>query len=357
MRVIVAMSGGVDSAVAALKLKLQGYEVIGVFMKNWKEEARGMGCSAAEDWQDVQDCCQHLGVPCYAVDFSQEYRERVFSVFLSEYRAGRTPNPDVLCNREIKFNVFLKYALQLGAEKIATGHFAGTDLEGRLFRGSDPRKDQSYFLYMLKNTSLKRTLFPVGSMTKEEVRLAAREAGISVHAKRDSTGICFIGERNFREFLKGFLPVNPGLIRTDKGIVAGTHEGLMYYTLGQRKGLGIGGRGDGSPFFVVGKDYSSNELIVAQGRDHPLLYTDGALVEGLTWVREAPCKKGEEVLLQAKLRYRQPDQPTRLIMGEEGTASLRFLSPQRAVTPGQSAVFYDGVECLGGGVIQNAFRD
>ncbi len=357
MRVVTGMSGGVDSAVAALLLKRQGHDVVGVFMKNWEEKDPAGGCTAAEDWQDVQDCCALIGIPYYSVNFSREYRERVFSVFLDEYRSGRTPNPDVLCNREIKFRAFLDFAMQAGAEKIATGHFARTGADGRLFRGFDPNKDQSYFLYMLRSRQLSATLFPVGCMTKNAVRETAAAAGLPVHDKPDSTGICFIGERDFKRFLKGFLPAQPGLIRTDRGEAIGAHEGLMYYTIGQRKGIGIGGKGDGSPFYVVGKDLAANELIVSQGRGHPLLYSDGAVIEQLSWVLHAPCGAGERIGLSAKFRYRQPDQRVSFSLGEGGTALLQFQVPQRAVTPGQSAVLYQGDECLGGGIVRSVFRN
>ena len=354
MRVVVGMSGGVDSAVSALLRKRQGYEVIGVFMKNWEEKDENGICTAESDWRDVQDVCELIDIPYYSVNFAKEYRERVFSLFLSEYRAGRTPNPDVLCNREIKFKAFLDFAMQLGAEKMATGHFVRTDAEGRLLKGVDANKDQSYFLYMLHEAQLKKSIFPVGGMTKQEVRRIAREAGLPVSAKKDSTGVCFIGERDFRAFLKSFLPAQPGDMVTPEGETVGRHEGLMYYTLGQRRGLGIGGRGDGRSFFVVDKDLENNRLIVVQGEDHPLLYSRGCLASQATFVGEAlpentPCR------LTAKFRYRQPDQPVTVTRtGDE----LHFLfdSPQRAVTPGQSAVLYDGEKCLGGGIIESVER-
>ena len=352
MRVVVGMSGGVDSSVAALLLKRQGYDVVGVFMKNWEEEDENGVCTAENDWRDVRDVCDLIGIPYYAVNFSKEYRDRVFSLFLSEYRAGRTPNPDVLCNREIKFRAFLDFGLQLGAEKIATGHFTRTDEKGRLLRGVDQAKDQSYFLYMLKAAKLQKTIFPVGGMTKGEVRALAREAGLPVSDKKDSTGVCFIGERHFKKFLMEFLPAQPGDMVTPGGEIVGRHDGLMYYTLGQRRGLGIGGRGDGRSFFVVGKDLEKNQLIVVQGEDSPLLYSRVVTASGATFVGE-PIKEDIPYRLTAKFRYRQSDQP--VTVTRRGDA-LEIVSdtPQRAVTPGQSAVLYDGEECLGGGIIETA---
>jgi tRNA-uridine 2-sulfurtransferase len=353
VRIVVGMSGGVDSAVSALLLKQQGHDVVGVFMKNWEEQDENGVCAAENDWNDVRDVCAMIGVPHYSVNFAREYRERVFSLFLDEYRAGRTPNPDVLCNREIKFKAFLDFAMQLEADKIATGHFVQTDIDGHLLRGADRNKDQSYFLYMLKSRQLQKTVFPVGDMTKAEVRAFARGAGLPVAAKKDSTGICFIGERNFREFLKEFLPAQPGDITTQDGERIGRHDGLMYYTLGQRRGLGIGGRGDGRSFFVVEKDLARNILVVAQGGDHPLLYSRWATVDQLTWV----CAEKTEIptRLDARFRYRQQDQKVTLTFDGDG-ARVVFDQPQRAVTPGQSAVFYNGDECLGGGIIRETFR-
>jgi tRNA-uridine 2-sulfurtransferase len=352
VRVVVGMSGGVDSAVSALLLKRQGHEVVGVFMKNWEEQDENGVCAAENDWNDVRDVCSVLDIPYYSVNFSAEYRERVFSLFLDEYRAGRTPNPDVLCNREIKFKAFLDFALRLDADRIATGHFSRTDADGRLLRGADPLKDQSYFLYMLKRAQLLKTIFPVGGMTKAQVRVLARDAGLPVAAKKDSTGICFIGERDFKAFLKEYLPAQPGDIVTPDGEKIGRHDGLMYYTLGQRHGLGIGGRGDGRSFFVADKDLSRNLLVAVQGGDHPLLYSRGAVVQHLTWVR-SPVEGS--VCLAARFRYRQPDQKVTLTMDGD-CATVVYDQPQRAVTPGQSAVFYSGEECLGGGIIRETFR-
>lgn len=353
MRVVVGMSGGVDSAVSALLLKRQGYDVLGVFMKNWEEKDENGICTSENDWQDVQAVCDAIDIPYYNVNFTKEYYERVFSVFLSEYQKGRTPNPDVLCNKEIKFKAFLDFALKAGAEKIATGHFVQTNPQGDLLRGEDNNKDQSYFLYMLKKKQLQRAMFPVGHLTKRMVREIAEEANLPVFSKKDSTGICFIGERHFKSFLAGFLPAQPGIMRSVTGEVIGRHDGLMYYTIGQRRGLGIGGRGDGRSFFVVQKDLQNNELIVAQGEDHPLLYSSSAMVEQLTWIDQPPCLEGEELHLFAKFRYRQPDQGVRITFQNEN-AHLIFDEPQRAITPGQSAVFYQGNKCFGGGIINRA---
>ena len=277
-RIVIGMSGGVDSSVAALLLKQQGYDVVGVFMKNWEEKDENGTCTAAEDWEDVQAVCDKIDIPYYSVNFAKEYYDRVFSYFLDEYRKGRTPNPDVLCNREIKFKAFLDYAMKLGAEKMATGHFVRSEVrDGHpvLLKGDDPNKDQSYFLYMLKEAQLAKSLFPVGGMTKAQVREIARQNGLPVASKKDSTGVCFIGERNFRQFLQGFLPMQPGDMRTEDGETVGEHIGLAYYTLGQRRGLGIGGRGDGRSWFVIGKDLEHNVLLVSQGEDSPRLYSRG----------------------------------------------------------------------------------
>lgn len=354
MRVVVGMSGGVDSAVSALLLKRQGYDVIGVFMKNWEEQDENGVCTAESDWRDVQDVCEIIGIPYYSVNFAREYRDRVFSLFLSEYQAGRTPNPDVLCNREIKFKAFLDFAMQLGAEKMATGHFVQTDGQGHLLRGADGNKDQSYFLYMLHEKQLRKAIFPVGGLTKPQVRQLAQEAGLPVSAKKDSTGVCFIGERDFKAFLQGFLPAQPGEMVTPAGEIVGRHDGLMYYTLGQRRGLGIGGRGDGRSFFVVDKDLKRNRLIVAQGEDHPLLYSRAALASQATFISE-PLPEGVPCHVTAKFRYRQPDQGVTVTRAGD---TLRFVfdEPQRAVTPGQSAVIYDGDRCLGGGIIESVER-
>ncbi|MDI9520681.1 MAG: tRNA 2-thiouridine(34) synthase MnmA [Bacillota bacterium] len=349
-RVVVGMSGGVDSAVSALLLKRQGFDVIGVFMNNWEEKDENGVCTSQPDWEDVQNTCDMIGIPYYSVNFAKEYEDRVFSHFLNEYQAGRTPNPDVLCNREIKFRAFLDYAMKIGAEKIATGHFVRTNEQGQLLKGADPNKEQSYFLYMLKDWQLKKSLFPVGGLLKSEVREIAKSAGLPVSEKKDSTGICFIGERRFKSFLMSYLPAHPGDMVTEDGKVMGRHDGLMYYTIGQRKGLGIGGQGDGRSWFVADKDMINNRLIVVQGEDHPKLYREDARLEQITWTGDAPRREGEPVSIKVKLRYRQKDQGATLTyQGDKG--SLVFDEKQRAVTPGQSAVFYQGDVCLGGGIV------
>ena len=351
-RIVVGMSGGVDSSVAALLLKQQGYDVIGVFMKNWEEDGEDGVCTAEEDWNDVREVCQTIGIPYYAVNFAKEYWDRVFSYFLDEYRAGRTPNPDVLCNREIKFKAFLDFAMQLGADKMATGHFVQTNENGDLLRGADGNKDQSYFLYMLHSEQLKKAMFPVGHMTKAEVRQIAVAHGLVNSKKKDSTGVCFIGERRFKTFLQEFLPAQPGDMVAPDGKVVGRHDGLMYYTLGQRRGLGIGGCGDGRSWFVIGKDLPGNRLLVAQGEDHPMLYSTLSVAGGVTWVGDAPIRPGETLLCTCKYRYRQADGPVEATLREDGKLLLRALEPQRAVTPGQSAVLYLGDRCIGGGVVE-----
>ena len=349
-RIVVGMSGGVDSSVAALLLKEQGYDVVGVFMKNWEEEDDNGVCTAETDWADVREVCDKIGIPYYSVNFAKEYWDRVFSYFLKEYRAGRTPNPDVLCNREIKFRAFLDFAMTLGASRMATGHFVQTDGEGRLLKGSDPNKDQSYFLYMVHAQQLRKSLFPVGGMTKAQVRQIAAAHQLPVSAKKDSTGVCFIGERNFKKFLSEYLPAQPGDMIAPDGEVVGRHDGLMYYTLGQRRGLGIGGRGDGRSWFVIGKDLANNRLLVAQGEDHPMLYSTRCRAEDVTWVGEAPVREGETLRCSARFRYRQPDQPVEVTL-QDGNLMIHALTPQRAVTPGQSAVLYSGDVCLGGGIV------
>ena len=352
-RVVVGMSGGVDSSVAALVLKEAGYDVIGIFMKNWDERDENGVCTADADYDDVRRVCDQIGIPYYTVNFEQEYWDRVFVYFLEEYKRGRTPNPDVLCNKEIKFRAFLEKAMELEADYLATGHYAQIGREDgcyTLLRGADANKDQSYFLYTLGQKQLSKTLFPIGHLTKEEVREKARQAGLATAEKRDSTGICFIGEKDFKEFLSRYLPAQPGEIRTVDGELKGYHEGLMYPTLGQRKGLGIGGAGE--PWFVVGKDLATNTLLVAQGRDHPALYSAGLKAEDVSWVRgEPPAARFE---CTAKFRYRQPDQAVAVQITEDG-ARVEFVKPQRAITPGQAVVFYQGPVCLGGGTIEEAW--
>jgi tRNA-uridine 2-sulfurtransferase len=350
----VGLSGGVDSAVAALLLKRAGHDVVGLFMKNWEDDDDGEHCSSREDLVDAAAAAERIGIDLEAVNFAAEYRERVFASFLAEYRAGRTPNPDVLCNAEIKFKAFMDYAISLGAEKIATGHYARVqERRGKhvLLKGLDPGKDQSYFLHRLTQAQLSRTLFPVGHLAKGEVRRIAREAGLPNHAKRDSTGICFIGERPFREFLSRYLPREPGPMETPEGTRVGEHVGLMFYTIGQRQGLGIGGRRDaeGAPWYVAAKDLGRNTLTVVQGHDHPLLMRERLRAQDASWVAgEPPDAQGA---LAAKTRYRQADAACAMQGGNGESFELAFAAPQWAVTPGQSAVVYRGDECLGGGII------
>ncbi|MFU8837616.1 MAG: tRNA 2-thiouridine(34) synthase MnmA [Thiohalomonadaceae bacterium] len=354
-RIIVGISGGVDSSVAALLLQQQGDQVEGLFMKNWEEDDTQEHCSVAEDLADARQVCERLGIPLQAINFSAEYWDRVFSHFLDEYRAGRTPNPDILCNREIKFRAFLDHALRQGAEAIATGHYARVGHDGQhyqLLKGLDHGKDQSYFLYTLGQYQLAHTLFPVGELEKQTVRELAATAQLVTHDKKDSTGICFIGERNFREFLSRYLPAQAGTMQTADGQPIGRHSGLMYYTIGQRQGLGIGGvagRPD-EPWYVVGKDLANNILLVEQGHHHPLLYSQTLQASQLSWVSgEAPALPCH---CAAKTRYRQADQPCHITQIEQGVATVVFDEPQRAVTPGQSVVFYQDEICLGGGVIE-----
>ncbi len=357
MKIVVGMSGGVDSAVAALLLKREGHDVIGLFMKNWEEDDDDEHCSTREDLVDAASAAEIVGIDLEAVNFAAEYKDRVFSTFLAEYRAGRTPNPDVLCNAEIKFKAFLDHAMGLGAERIATGHYARIAERGGahvLLKGLDPGKDQSYFLHRLNQAQLSRTLFPVGHLRKAQVRAIAREAGLANHAKRDSTGICFIGERPFREFLSRYLPRAPGPMVTAEGERMGDHEGLMYYTLGQRQGLGIGGRrdGGGEPWYVAGKDLAANTLVVVQGHDHPLLLQSRLAAGDASWVSGIAPRETDDGPLAAKTRYRQADAACRLAASGSAGFELGFEAPQWAVTPGQSAVLYRGEVCLGGGVIR-----
>lgn len=356
MRVVVGMSGGVDSSVSALLMHQAGHEVIGVFMNNWEEKDPNGVCTSERDFADARAVCDHIGIPYYSVNFAKEYQERVFSHFLEEYRKGRTPNPDVLCNREIKFNVFLDFAEKLGAEKLVTGHFANVDQaengEYRLLRAADENKDQTYFLYMINQRALSRAMFPVGGLLKSQVRDIARQNGIPVSEKKDSTGVCFIGERNFKQFLSGYLPAQPGDMITTDGKKVGRHDGLMYYTLGQRRGLGIGGSGDGRRWFVVKKDLTDNVLVVEQGEDSPLLYTHESTGSELTWLAgHPPVQDGIPLSCQVRLRHRQPLQNC-VITLEKGIVHMHFPTAQRAVTPGQSAVFYDGQVCLGGAIVE-----
>ncbi|HET7061288.1 MAG TPA: tRNA 2-thiouridine(34) synthase MnmA [Nitrosospira sp.] len=356
-RVVVGMSGGVDSAVAALLLKQQGYDVLGLFMKNWEDDDTDEYCSSRQDLIDAASVADIIGISLEAVNFSAEYKDRVFSHFLAEYKAGRTPNPDVLCNAEIKFKAFLEHAVELGAENIATGHYAqvrNTRGTLQLLKAEDGTKDQSYFLYRLNQAQLSKTLFPIGHLYKREVRRIAKEHGLPNFSKKDSTGICFIGERPFREFLGRYLTDQPGEIRTSDNTVMGQHKGLMYYTIGQRQGLGIGGTrdGDGEPWFVSSKDLAANVLTVVQGHQHPDLFRSSLVATDLTWIsgREPRCNW----VYAAKIRYRQPDAPCALVRIDPDECEIEFAEPQWAIAPGQSVVVYESKVCLGGGVIKES---
>ncbi len=354
-RVIVGMSGGVDSSVSALLLKQQGYQVEGLFMKNWEEDDGTEYCTAMTDLEDAQAVCDKIGIKLHKANFAAEYWDNVFEHFLQEYKAGRTPNPDILCNKEIKFKAFLDYALTLEADCIAMGHYARRDnINDRacLKKGLDPNKDQSYFLHQVGTEQLARTLFPVGEIAKPEVRRIAEEHDLITHNKKDSTGICFIGERRFRDFLKQYLPAQPGDIATDQGTVIGEHSGLMYHTIGQRQGLGIGGLkgASESPWYVVEKDLENNQLIVAQGNSHPLLFSEALTASEIFWISGSAPEMPAS--LTAKIRYRQQDQACRLERTPDGRYLVVFDELQRAATPGQSVVFYQNDICLGGGVIE-----
>ena len=354
-RVVVGMSGGVDSSVTAWLLKQQGYEVIGLFMKNWEDDDDSEYCSTRQDWRDVVSVADLIGVDVEAVNFAAEYKDRVFADFLREYSAGRTPNPDVLCNAEIKFKAFLDHAMSLGAGTIATGHYARVrERNGRfeLLKALDHTKDQSYFLHRLNQAQLSRTMFPLGEIPKTEVRKIAAEIGLPNAKKKDSTGICFIGERPFRDFLNRYLPTKPGPMKTPEGKVVGEHIGLAFYTLGQRKGIGLGGSrdGNGDAWYVARKDMAANTLYVVQGHEHPWLLTTELAASDLSWVAGEPPAAGSE--MAAKTRYRQSDAPCRVTAVDGETLRLAFGEAQWAVTPGQSAVLYDGDICLGGGIIQ-----
>ncbi len=360
-RIVVGMSGGVDSSVAALMLKRQGYDVVGLFMKNWEDDDDDEYCSTRQDLIDAASAADVIGVELEAVNFAAEYKDRVFASFLSEYSAGRTPNPDVLCNAEIKFKAFLDHALDLGASRIATGHYARVREtvvdrdEGvsrfDLLRGADPAKDQSYFLHRLNQAQLSKVAFPIGHLAKTEVRSIAAEARLPNHAKKDSTGICFIGERPFREFLNRYLPKEPGPIRTPDGRTVGQHIGLAFYTIGQRKGIGIGGKrgGDGNAWYVAEKDLAENALIVVQGHDDPLLFKRHLSAVDATWISGDLPTEGS--VHTARSRYRQADSTCQVTRAEDDELSLEFSEPHWAVTPGQSVVLYDGEVCLGGGII------
>ncbi len=358
-KVIVGMSGGVDSSVSAYLLQKQGYQVEGLFMKNWEEDDDTEYCTAAEDLADAQAVCDKLGIKLRTINFASEYWDNVFEYFLEEYKAGRTPNPDIMCNKEIKFKAFLDYAQLLGADFIATGHYVRRgekDGKATLLRGLDHNKDQSYFLYAVGHDKIEKTLFPVGDLDKPEVRKIAEEQGLITAKKKDSTGICFIGERKFTDFLQQYLPAQPGDIETPEGKVIGKHNGLMYHTLGQRKGLGIGGMADAgeAPWFSVDKDLERNVLVVAQGHEHPLLMSQSLVANKLDWVAgNAPADKFK---CTAKNRYRQQDVDCLVTKTDEDTWQVEFDKPERAVTPGQSVVFYQNDICLGGGIINSIKR-
>jgi len=356
---MVAMSGGVDSSVTALLLQRQGAEIAGMFMKNWEEDDLDGACSAEADAADARAVAGMLGIPFHARNFAPEYWENVFEQFLAELEAGRTPNPDVLCNREIKFKVFLEHARDLGADRMATGHYVRsdrTDAGYRLLKGKDGNKDQSYFLYMLDQAQLSQACFPVGEMHKPDLRALATDAGLPTAEKKDSTGICFIGERNYDRFIERYLTGEPGDILTTDGRVIGRHRGLMHYTLGQRRGLGIGGvRGFAeAPWFVVHKDLGDNRLFVTQDPSDPHLLSKRLTADRLTWISGYPPEPGEK--FTAKVRYRQSDQAVVLVRVDDDTMELEFADPQRAVTPGQSVVLYDGEICMGGGIIDASDR-
>lgn len=359
-RVVVGMSGGVDSSVTALLLKQQGYDVVGVFMKNWDDTDDNGVCTATEDYKDVAKVANKIGIPYYSVNFEKEYWDRVFTYFLDEYKKGRTPNPDVVCNKEIKFKAFLDYALELGADYIATGHYARVthdeDGHSHLLRGMDSNKDQTYFLSQLSSDQLDRVLFPLGEIEKPRVREIAEEAGLATAEKKDSVGICFIGEKNWKGFLNQYLPAQEGQMMTLDGEAMGTHYGLMNYTIGQRKGLGIGGQKEGDePWFVIGKDLSKNILYVGQGFDNPHLLATSLSASDLNWVNDSDAN---DFHVTAKFRYRQKDIGVTVHLNDDRTvATVTFDQPVRAITPGQAVVFYEGDECLGSGIIDAAFNE
>jgi len=359
--IIVGMSGGVDSSVTALTLLEQGHSVTGLFMKNWEEDDGTEYCTAMQDLADAQQVCDTLGIPLKTVNFAAEYWDEVFEVFLAEFAVGRTPNPDILCNKHVKFKAFLNYATEdLGAEYIATGHYAQVaerDGEFKLLKGLDPNKEQSYFLYAMGQKALSRTLFPIGHLHKPQIRAMADKAGFANSRKKDSTGICFIGERKFREFLQRYLPSQPGEMRSPEGQFIGKHHGLMYYTLGQRQGLGIGGvkNAPDEPWFVLDKDLDNNVLIVGQGHNHPLMLHNTLEAGQLDWCSNQPITK--TLQCAAKTRYRQPDQACTLMPLADGRVKVRFTEAQRAITPGQSVVFYQDEVCLGGGIIEVKYNE
>ncbi len=349
--VAVGMSGGVDSSAACLLLRLQGYRIIGLFMKNWDETNPDGTCTADRDYQDVVRVCERLDVPYYSVNFVKEYWDNVFAEFLGDYREGHTPNPDILCNREIKFKVFYQRARLLGADFLATGHYCQVH-QGQLRKAVDTNKDQTYFLYAVEADVFKNVLFPIGHLPKPKVRELAQHFGLATAAKKDSTGICFIGERNFKEFLSQYVQGQRGNFVDLEGRILGQHDGTCFYTMGQRKGMGIGGPGE--PWFVVAKNRSVNEVVLAQGQDHPALYADGLEAVELNWLRQVPTGSFR---CKAKVRYRQPELPCTVTVVAEDKVTVVFDSPLRAMTPRQSVVFYDGEDCLGGGIIDTVTPD
>lgn len=360
-RVVVGMSGGVDSSVCAYLLKQQGYDVVGVFMKNWDDTSDSGVCTATQDYQDVAKVASEIGIPYYSVNFEKEYWDRVFTYFLDEYKNGRTPNPDVMCNKEVKFKAFLDYALEIDADFVAMGHYAqiSKDQDGtiHLLRGADDNKDQTYFLSQLSQKQLEKVMFPIGGMQKTEVRRIAAEAGLATAKKKDSTGICFIGERNFRKFLSEFLPAQPGKMVTIDGEVKGEHYGLMNYTIGQRRGLGIGGNGQSNdPWFVIGKNLDKNELLVGQGYENEHLYATSLDATKLNFI--APIDEyGKDFHCTAKFRYRQKDEGVSVHLNDDfSKVIVEFDRPVRAITPGQEVVFYNGEECIGSGTIDHAYQ-
>ena len=362
-RVVVGMSGGVDSSVTALLLKEQGYDVIGIFMKNWDDTDELGYCTATEDYKDVALVADQIGIPYYSVNFEKEYHDRVFSYFLEEYKKGRTPNPDVMCNKEIKFKAFLDYAMELGADYVATGHYARVvrdeDGKAHLLRGKDSNKDQTYFLSQLSQEQLSKAMFPLGEIEKSDVREIAEKANLATAKKKDSTGICFIGERDFKDFLMNYLPAKSGEMQTLDGEVVGKHDGLMYYTIGQRKGLGIGGSKDGTnePWFAIGKNLEDNVLYVGQGYENDHLYADTLEASDFLFTGDAE-ELPREFRSMAQFRYRQKAVPVTVYLDETRTkARVVFDEAARAITPGQAIVLYDGDECLGGGIIDAAYSE
>jgi tRNA-uridine 2-sulfurtransferase len=358
-KVIVGMSGGVDSSVAAWLLREEGYEVAGLFMKNWEQDDANGYCAAAADRADAQAVCKQLRIPLHSVNFAKEYWDRVFTHFLHEYEQGRTPNPDVLCNKEIKFNAFLKHALTLGADYIATGHYAKIQINNgiaELLKAKDREKDQTYFLHAIDPSVLTKTLFPIGDYLKSQIRDFAKQLGLVTHDKKDSTGICFIGEKRFKTFLQEFILAKPGDIKSSQGEILGRHDGLMYYTLGQRQGLGIGGQQDssGDPWYVVDKDIKTNTLIVAQSKSHPMLYSQGLICGRIHWLADYSDRL--PLTCYAKTRYRQPEQACIVSPESANQHYVLFANPQRAITPGQYIVLYDKNQCLGGATIEQIIR-